>query len=1148
MTAHKMESDTIYGSVKQDKNGNKAEGYQEKQEDTIPPTFLRALHDHLRSSLFNQTCADIRIRAFKRTYSLHRVILIQSPFFDSLLNGEFAEAKSRLGVWRRGSAVVVGQTSQQDSLQNLLDKEDDVMELHFDDPNITRPAFEYCIAILYNAAPTLVLPNWATPSPLFPLTRHYEPERLFESLRDKDNAHGIKSDGYFSQEGECSSATSKTFHPANPRFLLSLLATSSYLGIHSLVAQSLTLILCSITPFTVSHYLRFALGYGITGASDAKQRCQADASEWDWELEGPILGMESIAKTDKNRSEEKSSSTLALGMAQMSVSDAQTEMSESVEYEETSFGPNAKSALAGFQYGVESDKIGEACSCWLLRWGADTISAEEQLHMQDESKGMDHLGGVPLLPRGKMPDAFCEKAACCELHVSLACKPPQPIIWRHPLLGGLPANWVRATISSDSFWIREEWERYEAAKRVVSMRRAFSRGDLSNFADGDEEDENEEEEADSNGDEAKIKTTGEDELNQHVSKDDKRNSQHSSRASKDLEESHCHTIDADDEADEAEYTLLFGEGIYYTHMSFDRLSGISNDICPYTGRSYAPISVLQSALWTQSELKNIILHKTAEIEKKNMIDSLARENDDDEDVRGAKGKYSTTRGLQEADTDRELGLVSNENEFVKAYSSIGKRGRTSRSHSGEENKPITLGGVTPLMQPSMSASSSVNFGAMDGLLNKRFFAVPIDDTIRVGENLASLAANQNLSSLLRDDKHENNQANLYRSSDGPTGVAAAVSGNTLSIGNESRSYTSSQFFGMCNAVQLGRNLGKKGSKDFRSFSDSINSPIASQLSQSSQFEASPSLDPSHGWTGFEPMRVGVEFYDVDRLTEKQRSYSPSFFYAGSIWNLYIQTVKKAKGLQLGIYLHRQNNNDTLPSPSKPFRSPLNSHLTGREESEFGPDHALRGGITPDRSTFANFTASASNVTLARDEPRGLEHSSRNMDTSESSAYVHDSQYAPFFSRQNAHLPSSVDGIGHHHHLQTPTQSRSYLRSSVSGAYSLTPSPSGLGDGSGRVVEAVRNPQSNQPEVQTPDVPYLDQRKILRAYFSIHCPSPMGSSLTKFSSRPDNFTLSQSWGWKSSSLLGAVYLEDGQLGTARSQISQTFRCIVTMGIV
>lgn len=45
----------------------------------------------------------------------------------------------------------------------------------------------------------------------------------------------------------------------------------------------------------------------------------------------------------------------------------------------------------------------------------------------------------------------------------------------------------------------------------------------------------------------------------------------------------------------------------------------------------------------------------------------------------------------------------------------------------------------------------------------------------------------------------------------------------------------------------------------------------------------------------------------------------------------------------------------------------------------------------------------------------------------------------------------------------------------------------------------------------------------QAYFSITCASALGTALIRFSSSPDSFTLSQSWGWKSSALRSEEYL-------------------------
>ncbi|KAL7276894.1 hypothetical protein RUND412_000085 [Rhizina undulata] len=52
--------------------------------------------------------------------------------------------------------------------------------------------------------------------------------------------------------------------------------------------------------------------------------------------------------------------------------------------------------------------------------------------------------------------------------------------------------------------------------------------------------------------------------------------------------------------------------------------------------------------------------------------------------------------------------------------------------------------------------------------------------------------------------------------------------------------------------------------------------------------------------------------------------------------------------------------------------------------------------------------------------------------------------------------------------------------------------------------------------------YVDARPMIQTYFKIFSPSRKGKMLSMFSSGPDSFNFSQSWGWKSSSLI----LEEG----------------------
>ena len=52
----------------------------------------------------------------------------------------------------------------------------------------------------------------------------------------------------------------------------------------------------------------------------------------------------------------------------------------------------------------------------------------------------------------------------------------------------------------------------------------------------------------------------------------------------------------------------------------------------------------------------------------------------------------------------------------------------------------------------------------------------------------------------------------------------------------------------------------------------------------------------------------------------------------------------------------------------------------------------------------------------------------------------------------------------------------------------------------------------------PTQAYRDPRSAVSAYFSVACASATGGSLTRFTSAPDVFSVSQSWGWKSSTLM------------------------------
>lgn len=69
--------------------------------------------------------------------------------------------------------------------------------------------------------------------------------------------------------------------------------------------------------------------------------------------------------------------------------------------------------------------------------------------------------------------------------------------------------------------------------------------------------------------------------------------------------------------------------------------------------------------------------------------------------------------------------------------------------------------------------------------------------------------------------------------------------------------------------------------------------------------------------------------------------------------------------------------------------------------------------------------------------------------------------------------------------------------------------------------------------------YVDARPMIQTYFKIFSPSRKGKVLSMFSSGPDSFNFSQSWGWKSSSLI----LEDGLMGEGEKDSRLRFMVVL-----
>lgn len=893
-------------------------------------TMSTALRSHLYSSgLLQGACADIRLRAFGRIYNLHRLFLIQAGFFRAMLCGGFAEGLAAAGSARRGRHGV------------REEEEGDVLDLHFDDPNMTRAAFEFCIAKLYGGGPVLVLPTWSLPLPSHPLSS------VFPS-----------ADGFASMSGE--QVWSGNQQPATPRFLLSLLATSIYLNIPSITSQALTLILCSVTPYTVTHYLRFAIGKGICGAVEAMRRSpprngrgapEQQGFEWDWEMEGPARGLEDLGQLDESVSkaqgvaatdgydapmrnsagaqETEDDDTIEAKTKSLSISsesasaqkstDANTRSSSMDKGDSSPATPGGKTSapkssflspdstpdLDGastrtgdstfaprshaepmrpteFFYGAPGEKIGEACACWLVRWGGDILDAEEAADRHRMKSVENSLADVSeSFSSHSSPSAALLELAMylCPVGTLPDSVPMPPLaLWSYEQM---PSAWVRAVISCDSFFVRTEWDRYVFAKRVVEMRRAQKaraemeaeertgygpRRDSVDTSLSDAEDQEMDDESStphaSFGFGLQSYGAREERMERQSAGKDRRSSLKCKARARESVSSAADVSSAflSEDEDEREYEELFSSGIYYTHMSFQELNKISTDVSPSTGRPYAPLSVLQSALWAGSELRNHILSST------NPINALslghigfpgAQTFGSLSGARAGGADETSAETGENANAQTDLGVSSALTDFEEAYD----RSRTSRANSPASfafAPQQTLGGLgaSPLMMGSAGGSA---------LLAKRYFPVPADDTVRLGDGLTQVSTSTS------PPPADGRPSSPGAGESSATGVAAARDPSTVAVANPgANGHLGSgnggagggvkrdrhNFFGICNITRTGGQLAESGGAD------------------------DTSAPGSERWTGYEPMRVGVEFYGVDKLAEKQRLYSPTFFYAG----------------------------------------------------------------------------------------------------------------------------------------------------------------------------------------------------------------------------------------------------------------------------
>ncbi|ELU41491.1 hypothetical protein AG1IA_04478 [Rhizoctonia solani AG-1 IA] len=463
-----------------------------------PPHSPRHIQNHLYQMFLEGQTADVAVvvrGSWQALYNLHRVILIQSvsipvtrpatrsPPISGLLQNTLYH-----GIPRVSSQVPLGARPN-------------VNRRHR--PSFRRPKHypgRICIARLYGGGPDLFVDQ-----ALLPSTKNPFP---------------------ISSPPALASAPPGS-HPATPRFLLSLLATANYLNIPSVSNQALNLVLSTISPWTIARYFGFAIGHGIgqpegnepeaaVGLDTIGQPAPAEtkpplnettkideASPQEEEDDDDLVKVGSLGNSSPNSLKDRAASGASKLAYDTQSIYTYTEHEDDIEQT--------------FFYGVVSDKVGEACACWLTRWGADILTLEETVEARihppanstppkfaspfpklASSRGSSHSSHnpIPATFSSFYANTYLQAASNSSSSLSSPSRRPStpqlhphlmspvlsgrqragststptkaPTVWSH---GGLPARWARAVMSSDNLFVRGEWERFVYMTRVVELRR-----------------------------------------------------------------------------------------------------------------------------------------------------------------------------------------------------------------------------------------------------------------------------------------------------------------------------------------------------------------------------------------------------------------------------------------------------------------------------------------------------------------------------------------------------------------------------------------------------------------------------------------------------------------------------------------------------
>lgn len=268
-------------------------------------------------------------------------------------------------------------------------------------------------------------------------------------------------------------------------------------------------------------------------------------------------------------------------------------------------------------------------------------------------------------------------------------------------------------------------------------------------------------------------------------------------------------------------------------------------------------------------------------------------------------------------------------------------------------------------------------------------------------------------------------------------------------------------------------------------------------------DGEPGPEPAATYSHYPPFRFAAEFPNPRLLKERKRFYSRTVFYAGSLWNIYIQKIASSRSKQLGVYLHRAKERETeevIAGTAGLAQGSVDERI-GQLEREMNRQHRRNAGPDGGDGDGAESSGSA-----------GVEDGSLLAGSMEGGDSARASTMRSLLAR------------GHRKTGQTDVLSSSPpvgTDSNPSTDDNLTPDS----DSEAEEETAALASEATSNKFHVPTLPpYVDARPTIRTYFKIYSPSRGGRMLSVYESAPDKFNFSQSWGWKSSTLM----LDEGLL--------------------